>query len=168
MEKKTDKYTKQYSKALLQAWQTMENSPYKSYQPIYLDPTLHTGQSSTLLEFKAWQELYLKDPPKGKIAPWTKKEKAYYESLKTKRERYKYLVIRSGLRSAVIDILYEAYACYENKEKFKTYEYLFKEVEKNRGLAHLSDGYLFMAECTALKLDRVKLNFWLTADRRKV
>ncbi|WP_240811547.1 hypothetical protein [Campylobacter helveticus] len=102
------------------------------------------------------------------IAPWTKKEKAYYESLKTKRERYKYLVIRSGLRSAVIDILYEAYACYENKEKFKTYEYLFKEVEKNRGLAHLSDGYLFMAECTALKLNRVKLNFWLTADRRKV
>ena len=50
MEKKTDKYTKQYSKALLQAWQTMENSPYKSYQPIYLDPTLRTGESSTLLE----------------------------------------------------------------------------------------------------------------------
>ncbi|TLD89536.1 hypothetical protein LS66_004285 [Helicobacter sp. MIT 03-1614] len=142
------KYTKEYSKALLQAHHIMESSPYKSYKPIYLDPTLKTGQSSSYLEFKAWQELYLKEPVKGAIAPWTKQEKAYYESLKTKRERYKYLVIRSGLRSSVIDIPYEAYAGVDENGKLinKEYEYLYAEVEANRGLAHLSDGYLAMSE----------------------
>lgn len=140
------KYTKEYSKALLDAWKIMENSPYKSYKPIYLDPTLKTGQSSTYLEFKAWQDLYLKEPIKGAIAPWTKAEKAYYESLKTKRERYKYLVIRSGLRSAVIDIPYDAYAGVDENGKLinKDYAYLYEEVEANRGV--LSDGYLFIAE----------------------
>lgn len=103
----TGKYTEEYSKALLQAWQIMEEAK-KRYKPLYLYPSLKTGETSTLLEFKAWRDLYLKDPPKGKIAPWTKKEKAYYESLQTKRERYQYLVIRSGLRSAVIDIPFDA------------------------------------------------------------
>ena len=142
------KYTKEYSKALLDAWKIMENSPYKSYKPIYLDPTLKTGQSSTYLEFKAWQDLYLKEPIKGAIAPWTKAEKAYYESLKTKRERYKYLVIRSGLRSSVIDIPYEAYAGVDENGKLINKEYapLYEEVEANRGNAHLSDGWLSMAE----------------------
>ncbi|MCX2683924.1 hypothetical protein OQH60_08655, partial [Campylobacter sp. MIT 21-1685] len=107
---------------------------YKSYQPLYLDPTLKTGQSSSYLEFKEWQELYLKEPIKGAIAPWTKKEKAYYESLQTKRERYKYLIIRSGLRSSVIDIPYEAYCNVDENGKLinKDYEYLYKEVEANR------------------------------------
>ena len=142
------KYTKEYSKALLDAWHIMESSPYKSYKPIYLDPTLKTGQSSSYLEFKAWQDLYLKEPIKGAIAPWTKKEKAYYESLKTKRERYKYLVIRSGLRSSVIDIPYEAYCNVDENGNLinKEYEYLYAEVEQNRGNAHLSDGWLSMAE----------------------
>ena len=144
----TGRYTKQYSKIVLKAHHIKQSSPYKSYKPIYLDPTLKTGASSTLLEFKAWQDLYLNDPPRGKIAPWTKKEKAYYESLKTKRERYKYLVIRSGLRSAVIDIPYEAYAGVDEDGKLinKDLAYLYEEVEKNRGLAHLSDGFLIMAE----------------------
>lgn len=147
-ETNTGKYTKEYSKALLDAWHIMESSPYKSYKPIYLDPTLKTGQSSSYLEFKAWQDLYLKEPIKGAIAPWTKKEKAYYESLKTKRERYKYLVIRSGLRSSVIDIPYEAYCNVDENGNLinKEYEYLYAEVETNRGLAHLSDGWLSMAE----------------------
>ena len=142
------KYTKEYSKALLDAWHIMESSPYKSYKPIYLDPTLKTGQSSSYLEFKAWQDLYLKEPIKGAIAPWTKKEKAYYESLKTKRERYKYLVIRSGLRSSVIDIPYDAYAGVDENGKLinKDYAYLYEKVEQNRGNAHLSDGWLSMAE----------------------
>ncbi|STQ84417.1 hypothetical protein [Helicobacter fennelliae] len=147
-ETNTGKYTKEYSKALLDAWHIMESSPYKSYKPIYLDPTLKTGQSSSYLEFKAWQDLYLKEPIKGAIAPWTKKEKAYYESLKTKRERYKYLVIRSGLRSSVIDIPYEAYCNVDENGNLinKEYEYLYAEVEQNRGNAHLGDGYLFMGE----------------------
>ncbi|QOQ91220.1 hypothetical protein HW260_02365 [Helicobacter cinaedi] len=142
------KYTKEYSKALLDAWHIMESSPYKSYKPIYLDPTLKTGQSSSYLEFKAWQDLYLKEPIKGAIAPWTKKEKAYYESLKTKRERYKYLVIRSGLRSSVIDIPYEAYCNVDENGNLinKEYAYLYEKVEQNRGNAHLGDGYLFMGE----------------------
>ncbi|MFK0480481.1 hypothetical protein ACISAW_09010, partial [Campylobacter jejuni] len=101
---KVGKYTQEYSKALFEADRILRNSPYKDYKPQYLDPEFHTGEKSTLLEFKDWQSIYLKDPIKGAIAPWTKAEKAYYKSLKTKRERYKYLVIRSGIRSVVIDI----------------------------------------------------------------
>ncbi|EPB1865615.1 hypothetical protein ACRBZV_001743 [Campylobacter coli] len=141
-------YTKQHSQALFEADRILKNSPYKDYQPRYLDPSLYTGQSSTLLEFKDWQSIYLKDPIKGSIAPWTKAEKAYYKSLKTKRERYKYLVIRSGLRSTVIDIPYEAYTNVDEKGNLinEDYKELYKKVESNRGLAHLSNGYLFMSE----------------------
>ncbi|WP_300926993.1 hypothetical protein, partial [Helicobacter rodentium] len=137
------KYTQQYSKALLQAWQIMESSPYKDYKPLYLDPELKTGESSTYLEFKAWQELYLKEPQKGAIAPWTKAEKAYYESLKTKRERYKYLVIRSGLRSSVIDIPYDAYAGVNEKGNLINEEYkeLYVKVEANRNNIILNDFF---------------------------
>ncbi|AJD01830.1 hypothetical protein [Campylobacter lari] len=141
-------YTERNSKALFKAHEILKNSPYKDYQPRYLDPNLYTGQSSTLLEFKDWQSIYLKDPIKGSIAPWTKAEKAYYKSLKTKRERYKYLVIRSGLRSTVIDIPYEAYTNVDEKGNLinEDYKELYKKVESNRGLAHLSNGYLFMSE----------------------
>ncbi|EPW1549411.1 hypothetical protein ACWEOT_001774, partial [Campylobacter coli] len=146
--KPTGKYTQEYSKAVFKADKILKNSPYKDYQPRYLDPNLYTGQSSTLLEFKDWQSIYLKDPIKGSIAPWTKAEKAYYKSLKTKRERYKYLVIRSGLRSTVIDIPYEAYTNVDEKGNLinEDYKELYKKVESNRGLAHLSNGYLFMSE----------------------
>ncbi|RDU58846.1 hypothetical protein CQA53_11800, partial [Helicobacter didelphidarum] len=118
------------------------------YKPNYLDPNYYTGQKSHLSEFKAIQKLYYKDPIKGAIAPWTKAEKAYYESLKTKRERYKYLVIRSGLRASVIDIPYEAYAGVDDKGNLidKKYAHIYEKVEANRDLAHLSDGVLAMAE----------------------
>ncbi|EAJ6151637.1 hypothetical protein BXA08_08435, partial [Campylobacter lari] len=146
--KPVDRYVEQHSKALFKAHEILKSSPYKDYQPRYLDPNLYTGQSSTLLEFKDWQSIYLKDPIKGAIAPWTKAEKAYYKSLKTKRERYKYLVIRSGLRSTVIDIPYEAYCNVGEKGNLinEDYKELYKKVESNRGLAHLSNGYLFMGE----------------------
>ncbi|XAK47275.1 hypothetical protein AAID91_04135 [Campylobacter coli] len=146
--KPTGKYTKEYSKALFKAWEIMENSPYKDYEPRYLDPNFYTGQKSTLVEFKDWQSIYLKDPIKGAIAPWTKAEKAYYKSLKTKRERYKYLIIRSGLRSVVIDIPYEAYCNVDEKGNLinKDYKELYKEVEANRGMANMHKGWLFMAE----------------------
>ncbi|WP_348519044.1 hypothetical protein [Campylobacter sp. CCS1377] len=141
-------YTKQHSQALFEGDRILRNSPYKDYKPKYLDPNFYTGQKSTLVEFKEWQSIYLKDPIKGSIAPWTKAEKAYYKSLKTKRERYKYLIIRSGLRSTVIDIPYDAYCNVDEKGNLinKDYKELYKEVEANRGLAHLSDGYLFMGE----------------------
>ncbi|EAI3388513.1 hypothetical protein E4I81_03695 [Campylobacter jejuni] len=146
--KPTGNYTEEYSKAVFKSYYIMKNSPYKDYKPIYLDPNFYIGQASTLLEFKEWQNIYLKDPIKGAIAPWTKAEKAYYKSLKTKRERYKYLIIRSGIRSTVIDIPYDAYANVDEKGYLinEDYKELYKEVEANRGLAHLSDGYLFMGE----------------------
>ncbi|OEW73062.1 MULTISPECIES: hypothetical protein, partial [Campylobacter] len=77
---------------------------------------------------------YLKDPIKGAIAPWTKAEKAYYHSLKTKRERYKYLAIRSGLRSVVIDIPYDAYANVDEKGNLinEEYAYIYDEVSNNK------------------------------------
>lgn len=148
IENSSCKYIQEYSKAVLEAWDILKTSPYINYKPNYLDPEFHTGQSSTLLQFKDWQKIYLKDPVKGAIAPWTKAEKAYYQSLKTKRERYKYLIIRSGLRSSVIDIPFEAYCNIDEQGNIinKDYKELYAKVEANRGLAHLSDGYLFMAE----------------------
>ncbi|RDU61943.1 hypothetical protein CQA53_09695 [Helicobacter didelphidarum] len=126
----------------------IQSSSYANYKPNYLDPNYYTGQKSHLSEFKAIQKLYYKDPIKGAIAPWTKAEKAYYESLKTKRERYKYLVIRSGIRSSVIDIPLDAIANVDENGNLinEKYRELYEIVEANRGLAHLSDGHLAMAE----------------------
>ncbi|BEJ62772.1 hypothetical protein [Campylobacter jejuni] len=131
--KPTGNYTEEYSKAVFKSYHIMKNSPYKDYKPQYLDPNFYTGQSSTLLEFKEWQSIYLKDPIKGAIAPWTKAEKAYYKSLKTKRERYKYLVIRSGIRSVVIDIPYEAIGAVDEKGNVDPkYEKLYRIVDDNK------------------------------------
>ncbi|TEY00225.1 hypothetical protein ELQ16_09435, partial [Campylobacter sp. US33a] len=56
------KYTKEYTKVFFKAWDIKQNSPpYKDYKPQYLDPNFYTGQASTLLEFKDWQSIYLKD-----------------------------------------------------------------------------------------------------------
>ncbi|EAK5092397.1 hypothetical protein CEC26_09635, partial [Campylobacter jejuni] len=127
------KYTQEYSKALFEADRILRTSPYINYQPRYLDPEFHTGEKSTLLEFKDWQSIYLKDPIKGAIAPWTKAEKAYYKSLKTKKERYKYLVIRSGIRSVVIDIPYEAIGAVDEKGNVDPkYEKLYRIVDDNK------------------------------------
>ena len=105
----------------------------KRYKPIYFDPTLKTNPNH-FKEFKAWRDLYLKDPPKAKIAPWTNKEKAYYESLQTKRERYQYLVIRSGLRSAVIDIPFDAIGGVDERGRVinEEYENIFYQVDSNK------------------------------------
>lgn len=128
----TGKYTEEYSKALLEAWQIMEEAK-KQYKPLYLDPTLKTNPNH-FKEFQSFRNLYLKDPIKKAIAPWTKKEKAYYESLQTKRERYQYLVIRSGLRSAVIDIPFDAIGGVDEKGRVinKDYEDIFYQVDRNK------------------------------------
>ena len=128
----TGKYTEEYSKALLEAWQIMEEAK-KQYKPLYLDPTLKTNPNH-FKEFQSFRNLYLKDPIKKAIAPWTKKEKAYYESLQTKRERYQYLVIRSGLRSAVIDIPFDAIGGVDEKGGVinKEYEDIFYQVDRNK------------------------------------
>ncbi|EFO9255903.1 hypothetical protein HL763_001708, partial [Campylobacter coli] len=55
-------------------------------------------------------------------------------SLKTKRERYKYLIIRSGIRSTVIDIPYDAYANVDEKGYLinEEYAYIYDEVNNNK------------------------------------
>ena len=139
----TGKYTEEYSKALLEAWQIMEEAK-KRYKPIYFDPSLKTNPNH-FKEYQAFRNLYLKDPIKGKIAPWTKQEKAYYESLKTKRERYQYLVIRSGLRSAVIDIPFDAIGGVDESGRVinPEYEEIFYQVDRNKETLR---SYLFRQE----------------------
>ncbi|EPV5458641.1 hypothetical protein ACV7DX_001841 [Campylobacter coli] len=155
--KPTGNYTEEYSKALFEAHDIKRNSPYKDYKPQYLDPNFYTGQKSTLVEFKEWQSIYLKDPIKGAIAPWTKAEKAYYKSLKTKRERYKYLAIRSGLRSVVIDIPYDAYANVDEKGRLvnEDYAYIYDEVSSHRGTLK-SYSFFNEWELSALLLGNIK------------
>nr|WP_260629153.1 hypothetical protein [Campylobacter jejuni] len=101
--------------------------------------------------------MYLKDPIKGAIAPWTKAEKAYYKSLKTKRERYKYLAIRSGLRSVVIDIPYDAYANVDEKGRLvnEDYAYIYDEVSSHRGTLK-SYSFFNEWELSALLLGNIK------------
>ena len=111
----------------------LQSSPYANYKPIYFDPSLKTNPNH-FKEYQTFRNLYLKDPIKGKIAPWTKQEKAYYESLKTKRERYQYLVIRSGLRSAVIDIPFDAIGGVDESGRVinPEYEEIFYQVDRNK------------------------------------
>ena len=111
----------------------LESSPYKPYKPIYFDPTLQTNPAHQK-EFQSFRDLYLKDPIKKAIAPWTKAEKAYYESLQTKRERYQYLVIRSGLRSAVLDIPFDAIGGVDEHGRVinEEYEEIFYQVDRNK------------------------------------
>ncbi|WP_334096516.1 hypothetical protein [Helicobacter typhlonius] len=137
------KYTEEYSKALLEAWQIMEKAK-KQYKPLYLDPSLKTNPNH-FKEFQSFRNLYLKDPIKKAIAPWTKKEKAYYESLQTKRERYQYLVIRSGLRSAVIDIPFDAIGGVDERGRVinPEYEDIFYQVDRNK---ETLKSYLFRQE----------------------
>ncbi|HED7336920.1 TPA: hypothetical protein R5486_001753 [Campylobacter coli] len=110
--KPTGNYTEEYSKAVFKSYYIMKNSPYKDYQPKYLDPNFYTGKASTLLEFTEWQSIYLKDPIKGSIAPF----------------------IRSGIRSTVIDIPYDAYANVDEKGYLinEEYAYIYDEVNNNK------------------------------------
>lgn len=136
------------TQVLEQTNQILEHSPFNTYKPIYLDPSLRIGQKSNYSDFKAWQNLYLQEPAKGAIAPWTKKEKAYYESLPTKRERAKYLIIRSGLRSAVIDIPLDAICGVDENGKLlnPAHEQLYAIVDRHKGLQHMQDGFLALNE----------------------
>ncbi|MCI6313542.1 MAG: hypothetical protein MR591_07135 [Helicobacter sp.] len=130
----TSEETAKYATKLLNETNAiLESSPYKSYKPIYFDPTLQTNPAHQK-EFQSFRDLYLKDPIKKAIAPWTKAEKAYYESLQTKRERYQYLVIRSGLRSAVIDIPFDAIGGVDENGRVinKEYEDIFYQVDRNK------------------------------------
>lgn len=113
----------EYSKMLLEVQNILSSSPYSTYTPSYLNPNDSRDRSY----FLGWRDLYLKEPAKGSIAPWSKEEKEYYLSLKSKKERYIYLVKRSGLKCAIIDIPQEAIG---NAKEFPEITAL---VEGNRG-----------------------------------
>ena len=94
---------KEASKLVLEARSILDSSPYKNYKPLYYNPKPNSLGQTDYLSFKPWLDISYK-PSSNKIAPWTKTEKAYYESLKDKRDRYIYLVKRSNLKCTMIDI----------------------------------------------------------------
>ncbi|WP_147288378.1 hypothetical protein, partial [Helicobacter anseris] len=111
------------TKQLEEVQSILSSSPFYSYTPSYLNPSDSRDRSY----FLEWRDLYLKEPLKGSIAPWSKEEKEYYLSLKSKKERYIYLVKRSGLKCAIIDIPQEAIG---NAKEFPE---ITQRVEENRG-----------------------------------
>ena len=82
---------KEHSQMLLQARSILDSSPYKNYKPLYYNPKPNSLGQTDYLSFKPWLDISYK-PSSTKLSPWTKSEKAYYESLKDKRDRYIYLV----------------------------------------------------------------------------
>ena len=126
-------YLKIQSKYLLDAREILNSSPYKDYKPSYFNPNPNEYGQTEYLSFEPWYKLSFK-PNSKEISPWTKKEKAYYESLKDKRDRYIYLVKRSNLKCTMIDIPEDAIARVDSKGKLTKPEYaeIYDEVNANR------------------------------------
>ena len=76
----TTKYFKEKSQMLLDSRSILDSSPYKNYKPLYYNPKPNSLGQTDYLSFKPWLDISYK-PSSTKIAPWTKTEKAYYESL---------------------------------------------------------------------------------------
>ncbi|WP_459813045.1 thioredoxin reductase [Campylobacter concisus] len=129
----TTKYFEEKSKMLLEARSILDSSPYKNYKPLYYNPKPNSLGQTDYLSFKLWLDISYK-PSSTKLSPWTKSEKAYYESLKDKRDRYIYLVKRSNLKCTMIDIPEDAIARVDNKGKLTKPEYaeIYDEVNANR------------------------------------
>ncbi|UEB50370.1 hypothetical protein [Campylobacter curvus] len=123
------------AKLVLDTRKILDSSLYANHKPLYYNPKPDAYGQTDYLKFKEWLDISYKQPPKGKIAPWTKKEKAYYESLKTKRERYIYLVKRSGLKCTMIDIPDDAIGIVDENGILTKPEYkeIYDEVERHRG-----------------------------------
>jgi len=100
-------YLEIQSKYLLEARSILDSSPYKNYKPLYYNP---------------------------KPNSWTKSEKAYYESLKDKRDRYIYLVKRSNLKCTMIDIPEDAIGRVDSSGKLTKPEYaeIYDEVNAHK------------------------------------
>ena len=126
-------YLKEKSQMLLQARSILDSSPYKNYQPLYYNPKPNSLGQTDYLSFKPWLDISYK-PSSNKIAPWTKTEKAYYESLKDKRDRYIYLVKRSNLKCTMIDIPEDAIGRVDSSGKLTKPEYaeIYDEVDRNK------------------------------------
>ena len=137
-------YLEIQSKYLLEARSILDSSPYKNYQPLYYNPKPNSLGQTDYLSFKPWLDISYK-PSSTKIAPWTKSEKAYYESLKDKRDRYIYLVKRSNLKCTMIDIPEDAIGRVDSNGKLTKPEYaeIYDEVNAHKGTLK---SMLFSAE----------------------
>ena len=121
------------SQMVLEARSILDSSPYKNYKPLYYNPKPNSLGQTDYLSFKPWLDISYK-PSSTKIAPWTKTEKAYYESLKDKRDRYIYLVKRSNLKCTMIDIPDDAIGRVDSNGKLTKPEYaeIYDEVDRNK------------------------------------
>ena len=128
----TTKYPDKKSQMLLSARDILNSSPYKDYKPSYFNPNPNEYGQTEYLSFEPWYKLSFK-PNSKEISPWTKKEKAYYESLKDKRDRYIYLVKRSNLKCTMIEIPDDAIARVDEKGRLTKPEYkdIYDTVERN-------------------------------------
>ena len=125
---------KEHSQMLLQARSILDSSPYKNYKPLYYNPKPNSLGQTDYLSFKPWLDISYK-PSSNKLSPWTKSEKAYYESLKDKRDRYIYLVKRSNLKCTMIDIPDDAIGRVDSNGKLTKPEYaeIYDEVNAHKG-----------------------------------
>ena len=125
---------KEHSQMLLQARSILDSSPYKNYKPLYYNPKPNSLGQTDYLSFKPWLDISYK-PSSTKLSPWTKTEKAYYESLKDKRDRYIYLVKRSNLKCTMIDIPDDAIGRVDSSGKLTKPEYaeIYDEVNAHKG-----------------------------------
>lgn len=124
---------KEHSQMLLSARQILDSSAYKDYKPSYFNPNSKNAYGQTeYLSFESWYKLSFKSNSK-EISPWTKKEKAYYESLKDKRDRYIYLVKRSNLKCSMIEIPDDAIGRVDERGRLTKPEYkeIYDTVERN-------------------------------------
>ena len=122
----------QASKLVLDSRQILNSSPYKDYKPSYFNPNHNEYGQTEYLSFEPWYKLSFK-PNSKEISPWTKKEKAYYESLKDKRDRYIYLVKRSNLKCSMLEIPDDAIGRVDEKGRLTKPEYkdIYDTVERN-------------------------------------
>ena len=125
---------KEASKLVLDSRSILDSSPYKNYKPLYYNPKPNSLGQTDYLSFKPWLDISYK-PSSNKIAPWTKTEKAYYESLKDKRDRYIYLVKRSNLKCTMMDIPDDAIGRVDSNGKLTKPEYaeIYDEVNSHKG-----------------------------------
>ena len=127
-------YLEIQSKYLLEARSILDSSPYKNYKPLYYNPKPNSLGQTDYLSFKPWLDISYK-ASSNKLSPWTKSEKAYYESLKDKRDRYIYLVKRSNLKCTMIDIPDDAIGRVDSNGKLTKPEYaeIYDEVNSHKG-----------------------------------
>ena len=121
------------SKLVLDSRQILDSSAYKDYKPSYFNPNPNDYGQTEYLSFESWYKLSFKSNSK-EISPWTKKEKAYYESLKDKRDRYIYLVKRSNLKCSMIEIPDDAIGRVDERGRLTKPEYkeIYDTVERNK------------------------------------